>query len=209
MDQIVFSPNSQDLSALVASRLCHDLGNPLGAVSNGVELLQMSGMANSPEMALIADALRDTEARLRFFRIAYGAARPDQHISEREARNILSQMYSAGRLTVDWLLTGDLPRHHVKSAFLMIACAEAALPMGGHITIAQPERGTVTVSADGPRILHDLSGLAWLGGASHSTPSPREVQFLMLLKEAAEIGAEISLSLSDTRVQISLQGSRL
>jgi len=131
MDQIVFSPNSQDLSALVASRLCHDLGNPLGAVSNGVELLQMSGMANSPEMALIADALRDTEARLRFFRIAYGVARPDQHISEREARNILSQMYSAGRLTVDWLLTGDLPRHHVKSAFLMIACAEAALPRGG------------------------------------------------------------------------------
>lgn len=134
MDQIVFSPNSQDLSALVASRLCHDLGNPLGAVSNGVELLQMSGMANSPEMALIADALRDTEARLRFFRIAYGAARPDQHISEREARNILSQMYGAGRLTVDWLLTGDLPRHHVKSAFLMIACAEAALPMGGGIS---------------------------------------------------------------------------
>jgi len=78
MDQIVFSPNSQDLSALVASRLRHDLGNPLGAVSNGVELLQMSGMANSPEMALIADALRDTEARLRFFRIAYGAARPDR-----------------------------------------------------------------------------------------------------------------------------------
>jgi hypothetical protein len=91
----------------------------------------------------------------------------------------------------------------------MIACAEAALPMGGHITIAQPERGTVTVSADGPRILHDLSGLAWLGGASNSTPSPREVQFLMLLKEAAEIGAEISLSLSDTRLQIKLQGSRL
>ena len=209
MDQIVFSPNSQDLSALVASRLCHDLGNPLGAVSNGVELLQMSGMANSREMALIADALRDTEARLRFFRIAYGAARPDQHISESEARNILSQMYSAGRQTVDWLLTGDLPRHHVKSAFLMIACAEAALPMGGHITIAQPERGTLTVGADGPRILHDLSGLAWLGGASHSTPSPREVQFLMLLKEAADIGAEISLSLSDTRVQISLQGSQL
>ncbi len=134
MDQIVFSPNSQDLSALVASRLCHDLGNPLGAVSNGVELLQMSGMANSPEMALIADALRDTEARLRFFRIAYGAARPDQHISEREARNIMSQMYGAGRLRVDWLLTGDLPRHHVKSAFLMIACAEAALPMGGGIS---------------------------------------------------------------------------
>ena len=38
MDQIVFSPNSQDLSALVASRLCHDLGNPFGAVSNGVEI---------------------------------------------------------------------------------------------------------------------------------------------------------------------------
>lgn len=169
----------------------------------------MSGMANSPEMALIADALRDTEARLRFFRIAYGAARPDQHISEREARNILSQMYGAGRLTVDWLLTRDLPRHHVKSAFLMIACAEAALPMEGHITISQPERGTLTVGADGPWILHDLSGLAWLGGASHSTPSPREVQFLMLLKEAADIGAEISLSLSDTRVQISLQGARL
>lgn len=125
---------------------------------------------------------------MRFFRIAYGAARPDQHISEREARNILSQMHGAGRLTVDWLLTGDLPRHHVKSAFLIIACDEAALPMGGHVTIAQLERGPLTVGASGPRILQDLSGLALLNRASYSTPSPREVQFLILLKKPLKSG---------------------
>ncbi len=209
MDHTVLSANRQDLSALVASRLCHDLGNPLGAVSNGVELLEMSGMANSPEMALIADALRDTEARLRFFRIAYGAARPDQRISEREARDILLQMYGASRVQLLWRLVGDLPRQRVKCAYLMLSCADATLPMGGQISIDPLETGGLSVNASGPRILQDLPGLALLQGKAQGTPSPREVQFLMLLEQAQEIGAQLSLNLSETAVQIRLHSPSL
>lgn len=209
MDHTVLSANRQDLSALVASRLCHDLGNPLGAVSNGVELLEMSGMANSPEMALIAEALRNTEARLRFFRVAYGAARSDQRISEREARDILLQTYGAGRLQLEWRLVGDLPRQRVKCAYLMLSCTDAALPMGGQISIDALDKDGLSVSASGPRILQDLPGLAFLQGRAQIPPTPRDVQFLMLMQEAQDSGAKITVSLSDSAVQIRLHSAAL
>jgi len=53
----------RDLTALIGSRICHDLISPLGAIGNGVELLQLSGMGDSPEMALISESV--TNANLR------------------------------------------------------------------------------------------------------------------------------------------------
>jgi histidine phosphotransferase ChpT len=47
------SDDIKDTSALLGSRICHDLISPLGAISNGLELLAMSGIASSPEMTLI------------------------------------------------------------------------------------------------------------------------------------------------------------
>jgi histidine phosphotransferase ChpT len=69
-----------DLTALVGSRICHDLVSPLGAIGNGVELLGLTGIAPSPEMALIVESVENANARLRFFRIAYGAAGTDQRL---------------------------------------------------------------------------------------------------------------------------------
>ena len=64
----------EDLTALVGSRICHDLISPLGAIGNGLELLQLSGLPQGPEWALIAESVENASARIRFFRIAYGAA---------------------------------------------------------------------------------------------------------------------------------------
>ena len=33
----------EDLAVLLGSRLCHDLVSPLGAIGNGLELLELSG----------------------------------------------------------------------------------------------------------------------------------------------------------------------
>ena len=43
----------QDIAALISSRICHDMASPLGAISNGLELLELSGVSPSPELALI------------------------------------------------------------------------------------------------------------------------------------------------------------
>ena len=62
--------NNLDLAALVSSRICHDLISPIGAINNGLELLNMSGLAHDgPEIQLIGDSVKSARARIRFFRI--------------------------------------------------------------------------------------------------------------------------------------------
>ena len=61
-----------ELNDLIGSRICHDLISPLGAIGNGVELLTMSGMTEVPEMTLISESVENANARIRFFRIAFG-----------------------------------------------------------------------------------------------------------------------------------------
>lgn len=86
MDEPGGTQARSDLSALIGSRICHDLISPLGAIGNGLELLQMSGASESPEMTLIADSVTSANARIRFFRIAYGDAVQNQMIKGAELR---------------------------------------------------------------------------------------------------------------------------
>jgi len=82
-----------DLNALVGSRICHDLISPIGAIGNGVELLQMESAAQGPELALISESVTNANARIRFFRIAFGAAGRDQRIGRSEVAGILADLY--------------------------------------------------------------------------------------------------------------------
>ncbi|HMS96693.1 MAG TPA: histidine phosphotransferase, partial [Tabrizicola sp.] len=60
-----------DLAALIASRICHDLISPLGAIGNGVELLAMERAG--PELDLLSESVAHANARIRLFRISFGA----------------------------------------------------------------------------------------------------------------------------------------
>lgn len=93
--------NPADLAALIGSRICHDLISPIGAIGNGVELLAMTGAAG-PEVALIAESVAAANARIRFFRIAFGAAPADQRIGAPEVRSILDDLSRGGRFRWGW-----------------------------------------------------------------------------------------------------------
>ncbi len=125
-----------NLADLLGSRICHDLISPIGAISNGVELIAMSGDIAGPEMSLIAESVENANARIRYFRIAYGVASPEQLIGRREIDTILGDLSHGGRLIIDWKPTQDLPRPEVKLAFLVLQCFESALPRGGRITVS-------------------------------------------------------------------------
>ena len=194
------------LSDLLGSRLCHDLVNPLGAIGNGVELLEMTGGGAGPELALIKDAVRDAQARIRFFRVAVGAAGPDQRLRAREVRETLAALYAQGRLSVTWTPDDDCARADVKLAFLMLMCAETALPMGGEVTIARDPRGLWVLTAMAGRITidTDIWPLLHFGGGPAARPlRPSEVQFTLLPAEAANQGRRINYIADDGRLQIS------
>lgn len=185
----------QSLADLIGSRLCHDLVNPLGAIGNGVELLEMTGSAKGPEMELIRDAVRDAQARIRFFRIALGAAGPTQTISAREAKAAIDDLFRGSRMVPTWTAAHDLPRNRVKLAFLMVLCAETALPMGADLTVMQDNAGHWHLRAAASRVKMDeaLWSVLRFGMTAAGRPlRPSEVQFAALHEAAEELDLTIN-----------------
>lgn len=123
-----------DLTALLGSRICHDLISPLGAIGNGLELLSMTGAA-SAEMTLIAESVANANARVRFYRVAYGASSTDQSIGRSEIVSILDDITRGSRLSVVWNPAESVTRTDAKLAFLMVQCFETAMPYGGEVII--------------------------------------------------------------------------
>jgi len=62
-----------DLAALLCSRVCHDIISPVGAINNGLELLDEGG-ADVEAMDLIRSSALNASVRLKFARLAFGAS---------------------------------------------------------------------------------------------------------------------------------------
>jgi histidine phosphotransferase ChpT len=185
-----------DLTALVGSRLCHDLISPLGAIGNGVELLAMAGTGMSPEMQLIAESVGNASARLKFFRVAFGQSSVDQQVGRSETVNLLADLAMGGRLQFDWQVEGDQPRRLVKMAFLAVLCLENALPWGGVVRITR-EGDIYSLVAEARRTKPDPALWSLLDG-QQGTVSPAQVQFRLLPREALRQSRHIRWSIDET-----------
>lgn len=182
-----------DLAALVGSRICHDLINPLGAIGNGLELLSLAGLqAGGDEISLIEGSTADALAKLRFLRIAFGDAREDQIIARRDILSVLTDLAPSGRLTYAWQALGDPNRVETRLAFLSIMCVTTALPSGGDILIRQDDDGW-SVEAQDPALSLDPALWAPLAqGAVPDALSPAQVQFGLLAKLSQNASAPLS-----------------
>ena len=192
-----------DLAALVGSRICHDLISPIGAIGNGIELMLMDGATKGPEMALISESVAHANARIRFFRVAFGACGPDQRIGRNEVTSILSDMTQGGRIAIDWISPPDLPRRDVKLVFLLLQCAESAMPYGGRIVI---ERGDARwlVVAKAPKIKLDTA--LWeclINPAAAPDVTPAQVQFLLVPDEFARQHRRLTAEISEGEIRLS------
>ncbi len=187
------------LAALVASRICHDLVSPLGAIANGLELMALTGEA-SPESELIAESVAAANARLRFFRVAYGLSSPGQMTSRGEITATLQAISRGGRLSYEWEPPGDAPREEVRPVLLLLQCLEAAMPMGGRIRVTR-EGATWVVTGHGSGLRVD-EGL-WLAlQASNGAPpdAPGLVQFALLPDLLRELGRPLDVAIEPQRI---------
>lgn len=89
---------------LVASRICHDLVSPVGAVSNGVELMEEFGEdAGGEAMQLISNSARQASVKLKCFRLCYGAAGTDKNIGWHDVHEVFSDwINSTPRVKLEW-----------------------------------------------------------------------------------------------------------
>ena len=191
-----------DIGALIGSRICHDLISPIGAIGNGVELMLMDGAAKGPELALISKSVSNANARIRFFRIAFGAAGGDARIARTEVQSVLAEQTKGSRLQIGWTSASDLPRREVKLAFLALMCLETALPWGGHVTVEQREPRWV-VTGEAARLRIDTAVWEVL-----STPrsqveiTPAIVHFALMPDEIARQGRRLAVELRDTAIRL-------
>lgn len=195
-------PDKPDLAALIGSRICHDLISPIGAISNGVELLAMDGSIKGPEMALISESVANANARIRFFRIAFGGAGSDQRIGRPEVQAILSDLTRGGRLSVVWNGPAELPRREVKLVFLLIQCLESALPFGGRIEVTS-DGPHWSVTGEGTKLKPDAALWQGLSGEGPAVEvGPAQVQFALAPVEAARIGRPLKVTMTDSRIAV-------
>ena len=192
-----------DLIALLGSRICHDLISPIGAISNGVELLMMDGGTMGPEIALIAESVANANARIRFFRVAFGSSRSDQRIGKPEVQSILSDLTRGGRLGMDWRGPADLPRREVKLAFLLIQCLETAMAFGGRINIDQTD-GQWTLSGTAEKLKIDPELWETLSNPNAEVEViAAQVHFALIPGELAQQNRRLTAQISPTQIALS------
>ncbi|MDQ0457115.1 histidine phosphotransferase ChpT [Rhizobium paknamense] len=141
-----------DLAALLCSRVCHDVISPVGAITNGLELLDEGG-ADEDAMELIRASALNASVRLKFARLAFGAsgsvgASIDTGEAEKAARD-----FAAAEKKTEITWTGPraiIAKNRVKMLLNLFLVAYGAIPRGGSldVTLENPEtdaRFTITV----------------------------------------------------------------
>ncbi|MCW1382962.1 histidine phosphotransferase family protein [Novosphingobium sp. KCTC 2891] len=193
---------SLDLASLLCSRLCHDLLSPVGALSNGLELLaeEKDPAMRQKCFELLEQSAKISADKLRFFRLAFGAAGGfGDMVPLAEARSLVDALVgNNGRIAVNWVLGGDsLPKPAVKTLLNLSLIAIDALVRGGTLDIgAEAHEGgsEIVVRASGQRIAFDPAiGQALDGTLPGSELSSRTAPAAMIQQLAASLGGGVQV----------------
>ncbi len=200
--------NTEDvaLAALVCARLCHDLGSPLGAILNGVDLIEELGEADaSEEFALLAGSARRAAALLAFHRLAFGVLRnPKAEIGRDVFAARAETAVASHRVRLAWSGGGpalSLPTARLLS--LMLLAGRATLGRGGRLQVLMPTSGEIPVAviAEGERVeLNDTQ--RGLLAARAVAPDSRTVEFALLPSAAAGLNACVAVTEEPGRIAL-------
>src|SRR5882724_1044960 len=124
-----------DLAALLCSRVCHDLISPVGAIMNGLEVMEDGKDEETAKFAmdLIKKSAKTASAKLQFCRLAFGAAgSAGAQIDTGDAEKVARGHIEDGKITITWNLPRILlPKNRVKLLLNMLIVAQQTIPRGG------------------------------------------------------------------------------
>lgn len=131
--------SSLDLAAYLCSRVCHDVISPVGAITNGLEVLEeeqdeeMRGFA----MDLIKKSATQASAKLQFARLAFGAAgSAGAEIDLADAEAVTRNFLAGSKVELDWSAPrAILPKNQVKLLLNLVLTAQRAIPRGGVFSV--------------------------------------------------------------------------
>jgi histidine phosphotransferase ChpT len=195
--------NPVDLASLLCSRLCHDLMSPIGALNKGIELLADETDPDMREkcLELLADSARASANKLKFFRLAFGAAGGfGEEIDTHEAEMALEGLFGPERrIELGWVVKDEkLPKGAAKLLLNLAMLAGDALVRGGRLDVGAERRSgevELAVRAEGPRILLDPVLRETLANGVNGFPVEARAAGAWLAHNlVAEAGGSIQLS---------------
>ena len=197
-----------DLAALVSSRICHDVINPVAAISNGLEMLDEEPDSDMREAAmdLIRKSAFQASAKLQFARLAFGAAgSAGAAIDLRDAEKVAPEfVQGTGKHQVLWQgPPATLPKNKVKLLLNLVALGAVALPRGGTVSVeieGTPPDANFTVRAKGTAArLNDQVRTLLLGGNGVEVDA-HSIQPYYAQRVAAAAGMTVTAEAQDEEV---------
>jgi histidine phosphotransferase ChpT len=196
-----FNIAAHDLAALLSSKLCHDLISPVGAINNGLELLDEGG-ADLDAMNLIRNSARTASARLQFARIAYGAAGSAAvQIDTGDARAVANAFMMGEKAELTWEgARFFLPKNKVKLLLNLLLIANGSIPRGGSLAVTvegDETNPSFILKTSGPMLRVPARFLElYSDSPDHEPIDAHSIQAYYALLLARETGMEIGLNVT-------------
>lgn len=208
------APDALDLAALMCSKVCHDLINPVGAIVNGLEVFDSSSKEDDKQFALdlIRKSALSTSARLQFCRIAYGAAGSSgAQIDLGEAQKTSRGYLEDDKTKLTWNLPHVLlAKNRVKLLLNLLVIAQQAIPRGGELVV-DPVGGGDTmgfkVRAAGPNAKEPLNIHEHLNVTNPASVTAHAVQPYYTALLAKACGLKVALAPETDAVVVTASAS--
>jgi histidine phosphotransferase ChpT len=200
------SETSVDLAAMLCSRLCHDMLSPVGALSNGLELLATETDEEMRKncIELLEQSAQISTSKLKFFRLAFGAAGGfGDRVPVEEPQELIEALIEGKKgIELNWAITeANLAKPAVKVMLNFAQIAIDALVRGGQLDIGAEIRSGSTelvVRASAERVAFDeVIGAALDGSLDPSELSSRTAAAHMIHLLAEQSGGGLQYALHD------------
>ncbi len=194
------------LTALVASRICHDMVEPMSAIIQGLEMIKSGDGKTDPDaLSLLDHGVGKAWAKLEFFRFAMAGAVAEGDSELEEGRAVAIKLYSVLKPELVWSAPAvAMPRPAVRVIVNLLLIANECLPRGGTVEITAAkhgEGGEVVIIATGPRAkLKDTTAAALRGEGDEMTGHTIQATLTGLL--ARQGGVELTARESEDRVEL-------
>ncbi len=188
-----------DLAALLASRVCHDIISPVGALANGLEVLEedQGEEMHAFAMELISKSAKSASAKLKFSRLAFGASgSAGAHIDTGEAEEVVRGYMEGEKAELTWEGVRSLvPKNRVKLLLNLVLLALGAVPRGGTILIridGQDNDATFQLRCSGPKSRVPSEFVDMLNGTVEEEITAHGVQPYYTILLAQDTGLKLS-----------------
>lgn len=202
--------SSLDLAALLASRVCHDIISPVGALANGLEVLEEDQGEEMREFAmeLITKSAKSASAKLKFSRLAFGASgSAGAAIDTGEAEEVVGLFMEGEKADYTWQGTRSLvPKNRVKLLLNLVLISLGAIPRGGTVAVnieGEGETATFSLRCTGPKARVPGEFVDMLNGTLEGDMTAHAIQPYYAILLAQETGLTLSAKVDGEDIVLS------